>query len=127
MITKSEVEVSVRTRNNKKSMGRVQIEKWSQPIRLRRALKALGISWLLALISVFLPGAHFILVPSFFIGGPFVAYYYYKQESMVLGGKGICPNCSKPLEIVRMPAKWPQEDLCSACQTHVIIEPTSLI
>lgn len=117
-----EKKVVVKTRDGKTSLGKVSIQQWSQPERLKRALKFGGFSWLLAVGSVFLPIAHFILVPLFLLAGPVVAILTFKQESVVLGGETICPSCQKPLPIVRSPNKWPLGDLCSSCQNHVVIE-----
>jgi hypothetical protein len=58
--------------NEKKTIGIAQIQEWNQKERLKRALKTLGISWGLAIVSVLIPLAHFILVPGFLLAGPFV-------------------------------------------------------
>ena len=56
--------------------------------RLLRALKILGIFWGLALLSVPILVAHFVLVPGFFLLGPVMAYRRYRvtatSESLVL-------------------------------------------
>jgi hypothetical protein len=116
-----EKKVVVKTRDGKSSPGKVYIQSWTKSERLKRSFKFWGFIWLLALISVFLPGAHFFLVPTFLIAGPIVARYIFKQESMVTGGETICPQCSKPLPIAKGPDIWPLDDLCSLCQTHVTL------
>ena len=122
MDNKIEKQVIVKTRDGKSSSGKVIVQRWSRKGRVRRSLKILGFIWILAVLSVFLPIAHFILVPVFFIAGPIVAHFIYKQESAVVGGESLCPNCGKQLPIVSGPNKWPLEDLCSNCQTHVLVE-----
>ena len=125
MNNKIEKQVTVKTRDGKSSAGKVFVQSWSRKERVKRSLKVLGFTWLLAVLSVFLPIAHFFLVPAFLIAGPIVAHFIYKQESAVLGGESLCPSCGKLLPIVGGPNKWPLEDLCSNCQTHVIIETSN--
>jgi len=119
----SSINVVVKTWDGRSSKkGNVSVESWEKPERLRRAIKTLGLGWGLAFISIFLPGAHFFLVPGFFVGGPVAAYLVSRQRSVVLGGEGICPNCGAKLIIVRGPVQWPLEDVCTQCQNHVRIE-----
>jgi hypothetical protein len=102
--------------------GKVRVESWDKSERTKRAIKTWAGGWGLAVASVFLPGAHFILVPTFLIATPFVAYFVSKQNSVILGGESVCPYCDKPFKIEKGPQKWPLEDVCTFCQNHVIIE-----
>ncbi len=113
--------VTLISSDEKKTQGIVWIQEWNQKERLRRALKALGISWGLAIVSVLIPLAHFILVPAFLLAGPFVAFRIYQVVSTIAGGTGNCPNCEKEFTIVKASLKWPIHDLCSACQSSVVI------
>ena len=122
MINKIEQSVVVRSRDGITSPGKVFIQTWIRAERLKRSLKFLGYSWLFAVLSVFLPIAHFILVPGFLLAGPIAAYFVYHQESVVLGGESLCPKCGKSFAIVRGPNKWPWEDYCSGCQAPFKIE-----
>src|SRR5436309_10396043 len=47
--------------------GTVTIQAFNREQRWRRALAGLGKWWGIALLSVFIPVAHFLLVPSFFV------------------------------------------------------------
>ena len=117
-----EFKVEVKTWDGKATQpGKISVESWNKSQRTKRALKTLGMGWGLAVISVFLPAAHFILVPSFLLGSPVAAYFVSKQGSVVLGGESICPYCLKPLAIAKGSEKWPLEDVCTACQNHVLI------
>jgi hypothetical protein len=108
--------------NGKEQSGEVRIQSFNPAQRLLRALKFLGICWGLALISVFIPIAHFFLVPGFFFAGLIISYFVYGMESVVLGGESICPNCGAFLPIARGKEKWPLTDLCAKCYTNVSIE-----
>ncbi len=103
------------------TQGSVELRSWDARERVRRALRAGGISLGLAVVSVLIPLAHFVLVPAFLIGAPIAALVAYSQETVVLGGKGTCPDCGAVLPIVRARAQWPLSDLCSHCGTSVKI------
>lgn len=96
--------------------GSVTVIAYDRPSRWRRALRALGKWWAVALLSVLIPVAHFLLVPSFFLYGLF-------QFSQRLGAvevphdpRGTCPDCGadQPLELA---ARWrvPQLVTCREC------------
>jgi hypothetical protein len=116
-----EKEVILKSFDGKTSSGKVTIQRWSKKERFRRAAKFLAGAWALAVLSILLPIAHFFLVPAFFLAGPIGAYFVFKHESAVSGGHGICPGCGASFDIVKSPDRWPLEDVCSKCRTHVSI------
>lgn len=61
--------------------------------RMSRALVQLLIYWGLALVSIFIPIAHFILVPGFLIGGVIAAHRKVKEERTLLTLSAPCPRC----------------------------------
>ena len=61
--------------------------------RVRRALKALGGFWGAMVVSVFLPVAHFVLVPSFFLIGIYQFFKRLRVSEVVRGAHGACPDC----------------------------------
>jgi hypothetical protein len=61
--------------------------------RLRRAVKGLGGFWGAMVVSVFLPVAHFVLVPSFFGIGIWQFFRRLRQQEQVRGAHGACPDC----------------------------------
>jgi hypothetical protein len=116
------IEVNLKARNGKTTDGNVTVTQWSQPERLNRALKFGGMTWGLALISILLPIVHFVLVPSFLIAGPIVAYFSYRQKSIVNEGSGTCPYCGSVVSIGKGPNRWPIEELCVKCQNNINVE-----
>lgn len=95
--------------------GMLDVEEYDSATRMRNALKSLALFWALALVSVILPIAHFVLVPGFFLAGPFVAYTKYNQQSKVVGGKAQCAACRSPLKIESGTLKMPMTELCDQC------------
>src|SRR2546429_9907546 len=55
--------------HGKPTRGTVTIREFNREQRMRRALEGLGKWWGVALLSVFIPVAHFVLVPSFLLYG----------------------------------------------------------
>lgn len=109
-------------RNDTISEGVIRIQTWSKKERTARAIKYGGLCWVGALASIVIPLLHFILVPGFLIAGPILAFVLLGQESMVLGGEGICPNCHASLPIASATLNFPISDLCTHCQTPLKIE-----
>jgi hypothetical protein len=62
--------------------------------RALRVLTALGIFWGLAIPAVFMPVAHFILVPTLLLTGIVVAFLRAREDVRLLGARGRCPRCS---------------------------------
>jgi hypothetical protein len=63
--------------------------------RLTRTAAALGMCWGPALVSVFIPVAHFVLVPTFFIAGIALAIARAREAMRLLGVHGVCPRCAQ--------------------------------
>ncbi|HZS32876.1 MAG TPA: hypothetical protein VFC42_05810 [Methylomirabilota bacterium] len=61
--------------------------------RISRAAAALGICWGLAFPAVFLPVAHFVLVPGLLLAGPVLAVIQLRQRRRVVRIHGTCPRC----------------------------------
>jgi hypothetical protein len=63
--------------------------------RLISALKKLGIFWGLGGICVFIPLAHFILVPTFVIAGMVAFFKDLQHTHSVQEPRFVCPSCLK--------------------------------
>ncbi|HTK92013.1 MAG TPA: hypothetical protein VL948_17395 [Verrucomicrobiae bacterium] len=61
--------------------------------RMTRVLSALGICWGIAAVAVFMPVAHFILVPTFLLLGIGLAVVRSREDVRLLGAHGRCPRC----------------------------------
>ena len=107
--------------SDKASQGDIFIQRLDKSARLRRALKIGAIFWGIGIFCILIPVLHFVLVPAFMLLGPVVGYVIYQTEGMVLGGVGICPNCSEKLPIEKSKEEWPLSDLCTHCHSAVKI------
>jgi hypothetical protein len=84
--------------------------------RLRRALKALGGFWGAMVVSVFLPLAHLVLVPSFFGIGIWQFFRRLRQQQQVRGARGVCPDCGTEQDFeLSSGLRFPQGVQCRSC------------
>jgi hypothetical protein len=73
--------------------GMARVREHDSAERAARALKAAGICLGLAALSVFLPIAHFILVPGFLIAAPVFAVRRLGRRASIIALRGTCPRC----------------------------------
>jgi hypothetical protein len=66
--------------------------------RVARALAGLGACWALALVSVFIPVAHFVLVPTFTVAGVVVTGLRLREDRRLVRVSGTCPRCGTEQE-----------------------------
>lgn len=90
---------------------------------MRRALKRLALFWLLALLSIPIVFAHWILVPGFFIFGPIAAYLVYKMKEAKDKASGVCPECNKAVDVKLEPKDLiPKWTYCPSCSNSLHID-----
>jgi hypothetical protein len=107
--------------DGRRQAGELELRVWSPAERRGRAIRAWGICWAIMVCSVFIPLAHFVLVPGFFLAGPIVAWFVSRVPNAVTGGEARCPSCGEPFEFARRSLKWPLRDVCGRCHTEVSI------
>lgn len=69
------------------------IVEYNQPQRVARAVAGGLACWGLAIVTVFVPLGHFILVPAFAVAGPVVFLMRLVEGVSLLGARGPCPVC----------------------------------
>lgn len=97
--------------------------------RTRRALLTWLAGWGCAIVAVFLPVLHFILVPLLFIGGPLLALSRLGERVSVLDVSGACPGCGaaqrQPLNAAARPRLAFR---CDACRREItVLVPAELL
>ncbi len=93
--------------------------------RIFAGIKALALSWAIALICVFIPVAHFLLVPGFLVFGIVIGTLKFNLPFEMNSEKIVCPNCQIDFEIRNLSFKWPLRKECSACQMVLLIDPVA--
>ncbi|WP_455209430.1 hypothetical protein [Kaarinaea lacus] len=91
--------------------------------RMQRALKRLGLFWLLSIGSIPIIFAHWILVPGFFIAGPIAAMMVYRMGQAFDHASGQCPSCNEHIT-VKLEAKdtLPKWTYCPSCNNSIQID-----
>ena len=84
--------------------------------RWRRAGVALGKSWAIAAVAIFIPVAHFVLVPGFLAFGLYQFAYRLGTPELACDARGSCPDCGTEQALDVAP-RWrmPQPVTCSSC------------
>lgn len=95
----------------------VWVVSYDRSQRLRRALKGLGTWWGIALLSVLIPIAHFVLVPSFFLYGVYTCSQRLTADQVAVAGRGTCPDCGRD-QALDLTGRWsvPRTTSCRYCQ-----------
>jgi hypothetical protein len=95
--------------------------------RTRRALQSGGVLFGLAVLSVFIPIAHFVLVPSFLVASIVFTMLRLKQARKIVRVHGRCPRCSteQDFEIDHAPLQGEIELTCTSCRNRVRGAPGS--
>jgi hypothetical protein len=83
--------------------------------RVRRAITGLGACWGAMVVSVFIPVAHFVLVPSWFVAGIWVFFRRLRTAQRVRGVHGRCPDCGTEQDFELGSTRFPQSVTCGSC------------
>ncbi|MGZ3696002.1 MAG: hypothetical protein ACXWQO_18185 [Bdellovibrionota bacterium] len=106
----------------KASDGIAKARLWTEAEKKKRGLRGWGLMWGLAIFSIFLPLVHFVLVPAFFIAGPFVFFWLKKQNGRIFEVSANCPFCGKKLTAPEMGMNSPLRIICGACKEPVRVD-----
>lgn len=118
MAAKQEIAVEIQDTNNNetKSSGTMFFTTYNPADRTTRAITALVVCWVLAGVTLFIPIAHFFLVPAFLIAGPVVAFSRYKQMDSKEKVDGTCPLHNGEISIkLENTDQLPKHTYCPEC------------
>jgi hypothetical protein len=106
--------------DDKTQQGVLHFTQFTSGDRMGRALKVLALCWLGAAITLFIPIAHFVLVPGFLIAGPVMAYLRYRVDRASENVTTVCPNCQQEVTI-KLDAndRLPLYTYCPSCNNSV--------
>ncbi len=108
--------------NPEPSSGEVQIRDFSKSERTSRAVSRGAIGFVATVLAVFIPIAHFVLVPLGLVVTVLLVLAALNQTGVVEGGKATCPECKGTVTIYRRPKKFPFNDVCESCHRSVTIQ-----
>lgn len=98
------------------TVGTATIHAFDREQRIRRALAGLGKWWGVAVVTVFIPVAHFILVPSFLAYGVWQFAQRLGTTELTTDAQGTCPDCGAE-QALELATRWraPQPVTCRHC------------
>ena len=92
--------------------------------RVRRAVKGLATFWGVALGCIFIPVAHFALVPGFGLFGVYTFFERLNAPAIVVKAEGVCPDCGQA-QTLDIHGRWkvppPRTVACRNCQRSLRI------
>jgi hypothetical protein len=90
--------------------------------RLARALGALLACWTAAAVAVFIPVAHFLLVPGLAIGGLVWAVVRLRARERLVRVHGVCPRCGHVQEFIAAGSAGGQPAVsCPGCLNRLLV------
>jgi hypothetical protein len=98
------------------------VQNQSPADRLRRTAAGFGLCAGLAAVSLFIPVAHFILVPTFVGAGIAIAVARARENTRLLRVRGVCPRCSTAQDFGGGGRFTPTRSLdCPICHTTLVL------
>ncbi len=94
-MTQLEVPISLTAFGCRPQAATAHVIEQSTGERVGRAFTGLAMFWALALLGLFIPVAHFILVPTFLTAGIVMAVKRSREERRLTLVRGACPRCGK--------------------------------
>jgi hypothetical protein len=96
--------------------ARVRVRHHDRRARTLRAARTLAACWGLAVVAVFLPVLHFVLVPALLLLGPAMAWSRLHETRTLLGVEGACPACALALHL-KLAQPWRERTIlrCDGC------------
>lgn len=118
----SNMQIQVYTQRDKSSIRDLSAHVFSQQERMKRALTRLFTFLGLAIVSVLIPVAHFVLVPLFLMLAPFLTVKTYKEEVVLDACTLECPECRQVTQISKSSGQWPLHNTCSHCRNRIYFD-----
>ena len=102
------------------SRAAVTVARLTPGQRLARGLRGAGAFWAVAGGCIFIPGLHFVLVPSFFLIGLVTGLRRLGDAETVVRVHGVCPRCQLEQDFAagnRFAPSWRLD--CRSCHNHL--------
>jgi hypothetical protein len=114
--------VNIKSNDGQTTPASMQTSHYDHSECVKRALLKLGLFWLLALASIPIIFAHWVLVPGFFIAGPWMAYRTFQVKYARNHVRGSCPVCHEDVEIkLEVRDELPKWTYCPRCSDPIQI------
>ncbi|MBS1959987.1 MAG: hypothetical protein JST80_10975 [Bdellovibrionales bacterium] len=124
MPIRTELPVSIQSRNFRdlpQTTGHITKIEFDKGDRTKNAMRFIGMGMAATFCAVFVPIAHWFLVPLLFVASWVFGLDKLKEMARSEGGKGPCPKCHKEFPIEPSTYKERITDTCSYCHEDVEI------
>jgi len=120
MAKQETLNISIRNEEGKQALGVMHFTTYTPGDRSKRAITALLACWVVAGVTLFIPIAHFFLVPAFLIAGPVLFFLRSRQDEAKEKIEGTCPHCDQAITIaLENTDKLPKRTYCPACDKAI--------
>ena len=116
---------TLRTNDLKRELLVADILVCQKKYKINLGLKKLALFWGLAIVSIFIPVLHFVLVPAFLITGVVSFFNQFKHTHLINKGEYVCPSCKRDFQIKNIYFSDGHRLNCELCQTQLVIEETT--
>ena len=120
MIEPEVLDASLTAFGSRPSRAAVTVARLTPGQRLARGFRGAGTFWAIAGACIFVPGLHFILVPSFLLIGIVTGLIRLRDAETVVRVHGVCPRCRFEQDFAagnRYAPTWRLD--CGACHNHL--------
>jgi Zinc-ribbon containing domain len=107
--------------DGQESSGTLEILTFTSKQVFWRTFRKTLIALILTIISLFIPMAHFFLVPLGIMITISLCLRTYATKSMIQNGQVQCPSCQKQVKIMKRKYKLPFKDSCEHCHRELQI------
>lgn len=99
------------------------VREWSLVDRIRRGIIFMALTWLLAGMTLPIPGLHFIGPPLLLLAGPFLGVFRFMEKARLKSMKGSCPRCKVDREFqLDLRFSGPRSFTCDGCGNLIQLE-----
>ena len=111
------VECQLRGYGTKEQTALARVAKFNRRARRQRAWLALVTWWAVAASAIFIPLAHFVLVPGFAVYGVHSFFRRLQIEVEPVSADGTCPDCAEA-QTFALPGRWADsmDVTCKKCR-----------
>ncbi len=120
MIEPEVLDASLTAFGSMPSHAEVSVARLTPGQRLARGFRGAGTFWAIAGACIFIPGLHFVLVPSFLLIGIVTGVMRVRDAETVVRVHGVCPRCKFEQDFTagnRFAPTWRLD--CRACHNHL--------
>lgn len=111
------------TCSDKHCDGTIEVKYFSRELRMEKAIKTGLICLVAAVLCIFIPVAHFILVPSGLILTPILALRQFRMTNEIVSESCRCAACGGELTRLSSRELYPLYETCLSCKRENRIEP----